>query len=157
MAKDGGFDKLDIRILQQLQIDGRMPFTRIADELGVSEGTVRARVSRLTRSRMVKVVADADPKDLGLVEVYLGLRIQGPALERAVEQITAIPEIPYVAVCSGTFDILCEVICRNNDDILRLLQEVRKIPGISHIETLTVLKIQKENWRYSALAKEAAG
>jgi Lrp/AsnC family transcriptional regulator for asnA, asnC and gidA len=157
MATDGGFDKLDIRILQQLQTDGRMPFTRIADILGVSEGTVRARVSRLTRSRMVKVVADADPKDLGLVEVYLGLRIQGPALERAVEQITRIPEIPYVAVCSGTFDILCEVICRNNDDLLRLLQEVRKIPGISHIETLTVLKIQKEDWRYKALAKEAAG
>lgn len=147
------FDDLDVKILEQLQIDGRMAFTRIAQQLEVSEGTVRARVSRLTRSRMVKFVADVDPKDLGLVEAYLGLRIQGPALERAVDQISAIPEIPYVAVCSGTFDILCELICRDNDDLLRLLKDVRKIPGVSHIETLTVLKIQKEDWRFTALAK----
>lgn len=147
------FDDLDVKILEQLQVDGRMAFTRIAQELGVSEGTVRARVSRLTRSRMVKFVADVDPKDLGLVEAYLGLRIQGPALERAVTQISAMPEIPYVALCSGTFDILCELICRDNDDLLRLLKDIRKIPGVSHIETLTVLKIQKEDWRFTALAQ----
>lgn len=146
-------DGLDRRIVLELQLDGRMPFTRVAENLGVSEGTVRQRVARLTRSKVLKFVADADPHDFGLVEVYLGMRIQGPALERAVQQITAIPEIPYAAVCSGTFDILCEVICRDNDDLLRLLQEVRKIPGVSHIETLTVLKIQKEDWRYTALAE----
>ena len=145
-------DELDRRIVHTFQADGRMPFTKVAEELGVSEGTVRQRVARLTRAGVLKFIADTDPRDFGLVEVYLGLRIQGPALERAVEQITSIPEIPYAAVCSGTFDILCEVICRDNDDLLRLLQEVRKIPGVSHIETLTVLKIQKEEWRYSALA-----
>ena len=85
------FDDLDLRILEQLQEDGRASFARIAAALGVSEGTVRTRVGRLTRSNLVKFVADIDPRDLGLVEVYLGLRIQGPALERAVEQITAIP------------------------------------------------------------------
>lgn len=146
-------DALDRRIVHQLQIDGRMAFTKVAENLGVSEGTIRQRVARLTRTGVLKFVADASPHDFGLVEVYLGLRIQGPALQRAVEQITAIPEIPYAAVCSGTFDILCEVICRDNDDLLRLLQEVRKIPGVSHIESLTVLKIQKEDWRYSALAE----
>lgn len=148
-----GIDTLDRRIVHQFQIDGRMPFTKVASELGVSEGTVRQRVSRLTRSGVLKFVADADPRDFGLVEVYLGLRIQGPALERAVDQIVSIPEVPYAAVCSGTFDILCEVICRDNDDLLRLLQEVRKISGVSHIETLTVLKIRKEDWRYSVLAE----
>jgi Lrp/AsnC family transcriptional regulator for asnA, asnC and gidA len=151
------FDRLDVRILNELQEDGRRSFTRIARNLGVTEGTVRARVGRLTRSRMVKFVADVDPRDLGLVEVYLGIRIQGPALERAVEQIVSIPEIPYASVCSGTFDILCEVICRGNDDLLRLLQEVRRIPGVSHIETLTVLKIAKETWQYTALAQDAFG
>ena len=49
------------------------------------------------------------------------------------------------------------MICRDSDDLLRLLQEVRKIPGISHIETLTVLKIQKEDWRYAAMSPAGDG
>lgn len=146
-------DDLDRRILQQLQIDGRMPFTRIAEELGVSDATIRARVARLTRGRMVKFVADVDASDLGLVEVYLGLRVQGPAFDRAVEAITATPEIPYAAVCTGAFDILCELVCRDNDELLRLLGDIRAIPGVSHVETITVLKIRKDDWRYSALTQ----
>ena len=150
------FDKLDLRILEQLQIDGRMPFTRIAEELGVSDATIRARVSRLTRGRMVKFVADVDANDLGLVEVYLGLQVQGPALDRVLDAIAAIPEVPYAAECSGAFDILCELVCRDNDDLLRLLRDVRKIPGVTRVDTLTVLKIRKDNWRYAALAQAEA-
>lgn len=148
-------DALDVRIMQQLQIDGRMPFTRIAKKVGVSEATVRARVGRLTRRRMVRFVTDIDAGDLGLVEAYLGVRVQGPALDRAIEAITAVPEIPYAAACSGPYDILCEVVCRDNDDLLRLLMEIRRAPGVWSIDTITVLKIHKDDWRYEALLPRA--
>jgi Lrp/AsnC family transcriptional regulator, regulator for asnA, asnC and gidA len=148
-------DDLDRRILQQLQIDGRMPFTRIAEELGVSDATVRARVARLTRSRMVKFVADVDAGDLGLVEVYLGLKVQGPELEGVVDALAATPEIPYVALCTGAHDILCELVCLDNDELLRSIMDVRAIPGVSHVEAITVLKIRKDDWRYTALAQES--
>jgi len=150
MAK-ATLDALDVRILQQLQIDGRMAFTRIADEVGVSEATVRARVGRLTRTRTVRFVANVDAGDLGLVEAYLGVRVQGPALDRAIAAITAVPEVPYAAACSGPYDILCEVVCRDNDDLLRLLMDIRRAPGVWSIETITVLKIHKDDWRYEAL------
>lgn len=130
-----------------------MPFTTIAAELGVSDATVRARVNRLTRSGMVKFVVDVDAGNFGLVEVYVGLQVQGPAIDRALEAIAAIPEVPFAAECSGLFDILCEVICRSNDDLLELLRAIRKIPGVTRVETLTVLKIRKDTWRYAALAK----
>jgi len=150
------FDSLDRKILQQLQIDGRMPFTKIAEELGVSDATVRARVNRLTRSRLVKFVADVDANDLGLVEVYLGVRVHGSALERAVDALIGTPEIPYAAVVTGAFDVLCELVCRDNDDLVRLLTEIRGIPGVTSVETITVLKIRKDDWRYSVLAQEPA-
>jgi Lrp/AsnC family transcriptional regulator for asnA, asnC and gidA len=152
MPGSEALDTLDVRILEKLQTDGRMAFTKIAGELGVSDATVRARVGRLERQGLVKFVIDVDAANLGLIEVYLGLQVQGPALDRVIEAIAAIPEIPYAAECSGGFDILCEVICRSNDDLLRVLREVRRVPGVARVETLTILKIRKDTWRYAALA-----
>ena len=145
------FDELDVRILDQLQKDGRMPFTSVAKELGVSEATVRARVGRMTRERLVKFVTDVDPTEFGLVYVYLGLQIQGPALKRAVAALNGFPEITYTVICTGTFDLLAELICQTGDDLLRLLQDVRAIPGITRVETMTVLSIEKDEWRYWAM------
>ncbi|MEX0834259.1 MAG: Lrp/AsnC family transcriptional regulator [Actinomycetota bacterium] len=153
---DPRLDELDTGILEQLQVDGRMPFSRIAEELGVSDATVRARVNRMERGRLVKFVIDVDAANLGLIEVYLGLQVQGPALDRVIEAIADIPEIPYAAECSGVFDILCELICRDNDDLLRVLREIRRVPGIARVETLTVLKIRKDTWRYAALAQRSS-
>lgn len=145
-------DELDIRILEQLQLDGRMPFSRIATTLGVSDVTVRTRVSRLVNAKLVKFVTDVDPSQLGLIEVYLGVLIQGPALDRAISTLTAIPEVTYAVELSGAFDLLCELIARDNDDLLRLLREVRTTPGVTRVETLTVLRIHKETWRFAGLA-----
>lgn len=145
-------DQLDIRILEQLQLDGRMPFSQIARTLGISDVTVRSRVNRLLRAQLVRFVTDVDPRRLGLIEVYLGLQIQGPALDRAIATVTDIPEVTYAAEMSGTYDLLCEVIARDNDDLVRLLREVRGTPGVTRVETLTVLQIHKETWRYAGLA-----
>jgi Lrp/AsnC family transcriptional regulator for asnA, asnC and gidA len=147
------FDELDLRILEQLQDDGRRPFTRIAQELGVAEATVRARVSRLQRRKVVKFVADVDPIELGLVFAYVGLRIQGPALKRATEALNAIPETVYVMVTTGAYDLMAEIVCADNEDLLRLLQdEIRSVPGLVAVDTINVLRISKDQWRYSTIA-----
>ena len=144
-------DEIDVRILDQLQIDGRMSFARIAKNVGVAESTVRARVGRLRRRKLVRFVADLDPNDLGLVYVYVGFRVQGAALKRVLGTIEATPEIIYAVLTSGSFDVLSELVCRDNDDLLRLLEELRHVPGVAHMETLTVLRIAKDEWRYAAL------
>jgi Lrp/AsnC family transcriptional regulator, regulator for asnA, asnC and gidA len=149
-------DELDVKILTQLQIDGRMPFTRIAEAVGVSEATVRARVARMTRRRTVKFVVDIDANELGLIEVYLGLRVQGPALERAVAAVAEIPEVPYSAIVSGPFDVMCEVVCRDNDDLIRLLVDIRKIAGVVSVDVITILKIHKDDWTFAALSPHPA-
>ncbi len=145
-------DELDLRILDLLQTDGRMPFVKIAEELGVSDTTVRTRVDRLVRRFGVKFVVDVDPNDLGLVYVYLAVGVQGAALARAVERMTALPSVIFLARTLGTHDLMAEAICRDHEDLMRLLDEVRAIPGVVRMDTLTVLRVEKEDWRFVGLA-----
>jgi Lrp/AsnC family transcriptional regulator for asnA, asnC and gidA len=150
------FDPLDLRIIARLQDDGRLPFTTLAGALGVSEATIRSRVSRLTRRGVLKFVADVDPRALGLVYGYVGVRVAGAALKRAVESLVAIPETITVAVTAGSFDAMVEFVCVDTDDMLRILQDdIRAIPGVVSAEAFTVLRLAKDQWQYAALETAA--
>ncbi len=117
----GRIDQLDLRILAELQEDGRRAFTKIARNLGVSEATVRERVARLIRSRVTQVAAVCDAVELGFSLAWVGIRIRGSALLRAVDSLVKIPEVDYVAVCTGSFDLLIEIVCTDSEHLLRLL------------------------------------
>jgi len=148
-------DQLDLMILDLLQADARAPIVRIAKELGVSDTTVRSRVDNLTRRFNLKFVVDVDPKDLGLVYAYLALRVHGPAIARAVERMSAMAEIFWLGRTTGGYDLLAEMVCRDNDDLLRVLDDIRAIPGVTQLDTFTVLRVEKEDWRFSGLARES--
>lgn len=142
-------DELDLKIMAKVQDDGRRPFTAVAADLGVSEATVRARVARMQRTGVLKFVANVDPHTLGLFYVVIGLRVQGPGLKRAIEIMASIPEVSYALVTAGTYDIVAEVVCRDHVDLLRLLRdEIRSIPGLQDVDTMTVLETIKEQWGY---------
>jgi Lrp/AsnC family transcriptional regulator for asnA, asnC and gidA len=147
-----GIDEIDLRILDLLQADGRMPFVKIAERLGVSDTTVRTRVDRLVRRFGVKFVVDVDPNDLGLVYVYLAVGVQGATLARVVERLTASPSVIFLARTVGTHDLMAEAICRDHEDLMRLLDDVRAIPGVVRMDTLSVLRVEKEDWRFAGLA-----
>lgn len=149
-------DDLDIQILDMLQADGRAPFVKIAEVLGVSDTTVRARVDRLVRLFSVKFIVDVDPKELGLVYVNLAVRVQGPAISRAIQRMTSLPEVIFLGRTTGGYDLMAEMVCRDNDDLMRLLDEIRAIPGLVQLDTFTVLRVEKENWRFGGLAAEGA-
>lgn len=150
------FDELDIRIVDLLQLDGRMPFIKIAERLGVSDTTVRARVRRLTRRFGLKFVVDVDPNSLGLLYLNMGLRIQGPSLGKAVERLAYQQQVVFLSRTTGGYDLMAEVICRDNEDLMRMLDDVRAIPGITHIDTFIVLRVEKEDFRFSRFAQTPA-
>jgi len=104
----------------------------------------------------VKFVVDVDPNDLGLVYVYLAVRVQGTALARAIERMIAVPEVIFLGRTLGGYDLMAEVICRGNDDLMRLLDEMRAIPGVVQLDTFTVLRVEKEDWRFAGLAAARA-
>jgi Lrp/AsnC family transcriptional regulator for asnA, asnC and gidA len=148
------FDDLDLRIIDALAEDGRRPFTQVAVDLGVAEATVRARVNRLLRLDAIRFVTDMRPHELGLLFAYLAVRVTGADVRRAIDAICRIPEAVYVIECTGTYDALVEVVAQDSDDLLRLMQEeIRKVPGVSTVDTFMGLRIAKGTFRYTDLGR----
>ena len=63
-----------------------------------------------------------------------------------------LPEIIYLGRTVGGFDLFAEMVCRDNADMVRMLDQIRSITGVTQIDAYTVLTIEKENWRFSNLA-----
>ena len=150
-AKDGQstVDPVDKLIIEQLQEDGRRPYTEVAMKVGLSEAAVRQRVKTMINSGVMQIVAVADPLRSGFpIEVMVALRVEGDLMKTA-EALAAVPEIIYVVVAAGSFDILVEVLCSDHDHLLMLLNEkIRTIPGVTRAETFTYLRIVKETYSY---------
>jgi len=145
-------DQTDLRILDQLQQDGRRPYAAIARDLGLAEATVRHRVERLVRRGLVQIVAAADPLQLGLQLAEMGIRVRG-RIDETVEALRRVPEIDYIAICTGSFDLLIEVVFVDHEHLLRLLSEhVRSAPGVDQVEVFTILRVAKDSYRYSSFA-----
>jgi Lrp/AsnC family transcriptional regulator for asnA, asnC and gidA len=142
-------DDVDKAIIEQLQQDGRLPYTKLGAAVGLSEAAVRQRVQRLVESGVVQIVAVTDPLTLGFRrEAMIGLKIEGD-LRGVADTIAAIPEVSYVVVVSGSFDLLMEVVCEDDEHLLALLNDtVRSIPGVRSTETFTYLRLYKQTYAW---------
>jgi Lrp/AsnC family transcriptional regulator for asnA, asnC and gidA len=141
---------LDKRILEHLQADGRRPFTQIAADIGVSEAAVRARTNRLIERGILQIVGVTDPLKLGYDQMaMIGVRCEGDRLLAAAEEIAALPEVIYVVVTAGAFDLLVETVCEDNEALLRfLVEKLRKIHGVVATETFVYLRIVKQAYEW---------
>ncbi len=138
-------DNLDLQILEQLQENGRSPFTTIAQKLSVVEGTIRNRVAKLINSGTVQIVAMADPHKVGYdAPAMIGVKIQLPYMNSAAKAIAALPQVSYVVSVSGGFELMVEVMCQNQEGLAIFLRDVLyKIPGVQHTETFNILHTYK--------------
>jgi Lrp/AsnC family transcriptional regulator for asnA, asnC and gidA len=141
---------LDKRIIEQLQEDGRRPFTQIAADLGVSEAAVRARTGRLIDRGILQVVGVTDPLKLGFQQMaMIGIKVQADRLIEVAEEIAAMPETDYVVVTAGTYDILVECVAADNDALLHFLSDkLRKIQGVRETETFVYLRLMKQSYQW---------
>jgi Lrp/AsnC family transcriptional regulator for asnA, asnC and gidA len=142
-------DELDKAIVEALQEDGRLPYTRLAAVVGLSEAAVRQRVQRLIEGGVVQIVAVTDPLTLGFHRTaMIGLKVDGD-LRIVADSIASIPEVSYVVVVSGSFDLLMEVVCEDDDHLLALLNDkVRAIPEVRSTETFTYLRLYKQTYAW---------
>lgn len=142
-------DDVDKAIVEALQHDGRLPYTKLAKEVGLSEAAVRQRVQRLVESGVVQIVAVTDPMMLGFRRMaMIGLKVEGD-LRVVANDIAEIPEVSYVVVVSGSFDLMMEVVCEDDDHLLALLNDtVRSIPGVRSTETFTYLRLFKQTYAW---------
>jgi len=159
MARVAGVDPVDRRIVAALQRDGRRPFTVIARELGISEAAVRQRVARLQTAGVMQVVAVADPMTLGYKTMAMvAISVDGRARKQAAEAVRRLPEVSYLVLTAGSFDMLAEVVCEDNDHLLRLLSEdLARIDGVRETQTFMYLRLLKEAYTWSLADGSAAG
>jgi Lrp/AsnC family transcriptional regulator for asnA, asnC and gidA len=139
-------DQFDHQILAALKEDGRMPFAEIARRLGVSAGMVRERYHRLVERGILQVVAVTAPPQMGYqMMTLIGIKVDGQRLPEVAKEIAAFDEVVYLVICTGSYDILAEVVCRDNKEYLGFLTErLRAVEGIRDTETFVYLDITKE-------------
>jgi DNA-binding Lrp family transcriptional regulator len=139
-------DHVDWRLLRELQRDGRAPYTRLAEIIGLSQAATRARVVRMLRSGVIQITGQADPSALGATEVGgFGLVVTGPA--RVVADAVARQEgVRYVATGFGRYDILGEVEASSPRSLVAMLDAIRTGPGATMRESWHHLDVVKESY-----------
>ena len=136
-------------IIEALQRDGRQPYGAIAEAVGLSEAAVRRRVQRMRESGIIQIVAVTDPLQLGFTrQAMIGISVEGD-VRRVAEKLSALPEVDYVVMCAGSFDILIEIVCEDDERLLHVLNDsVRCIPGVRATETFLYLKLAKQTYSW---------
>ena len=133
-------------IIEALQRDGRQPYGAIAEKVGLSEAAVRRRVQRLREAGIMQIVAVTDPLQLGFTrQAMVGISVDGD-VRQVAGKLSALNEVDYVVMCAGSFDLLAEVVCEDDERLLQLLNDsVRTIPGVRATETFLYLKLAKQS------------
>lgn len=142
-------DDVGKAIVEQLQEDGRRPYATIARAVGLSEAAVRQRVARLQEAGVIQIVAVTDPLQLGFRrQAMVGVRVDGDVVACA-DALAAMPEVDYVVITAGSFDLLVEAVCEDDDHLLQLLNErIRAIPTVRSTETFVYLKLRKQTYTW---------
>jgi Lrp/AsnC family transcriptional regulator, regulator for asnA, asnC and gidA len=146
---NGLLDDIGKAIVEQLQEDGRRPYASIGRAVGLSEAAVRQRVQRLQETGVIQVVAVTDPLQLGFQrQAMIGVNADGDPSEVA-DALAEIPEIDYVVITAGRFDLLVEVVCEDDEHLLQLVgSRIRALPGVRGAEIFVYLKLRKQNYNW---------
>ncbi len=148
-STNGLLDNVNKAIVEELQKDGRRTYGSIAEAVGLSEAAVRQRVQKMRDAGVMQIVAVTDPLQVGFrSQAMVGIRADGDT-RMVAERLAAVDDIDYVVMCTGSFDILVELVCEDEDAILELLNGViRQIPGVRDTETFMYLRLTKQTYTW---------
>jgi Lrp/AsnC family transcriptional regulator, regulator for asnA, asnC and gidA len=148
-SPDVRLDDLSKAIIEQLQEDGRQSYATIAKHVGLSEAAVRQRVQRLLDQEVMQIVAVTDPLQVGFRrQAMIGIRVDGD-LTSVGDALTCMKEVSYVVTTAGSFDLLAEVVCEDDNELLELLtRRIRTLPGVQTTETFVYLKLNKQHYNW---------
>jgi Lrp/AsnC family transcriptional regulator, regulator for asnA, asnC and gidA len=137
-------DETSKKIIELLQADGRRSYAALGKAVGLSEAAVRQRVQRLLESGVMQIVAVTDPLSLGFLrQAMIGIKCEGD-LDKVADQLASMDEVDYVVITAGSFDLLAELVCENDDHLLELLGRIRAIPTVTSTESFVYLKLRKQ-------------
>lgn len=149
MSKVAVLDDVSKSIIEQLQQDGRRPYATIGKAVGLSEAAVRQRVSKLLETGVMQIVAVTDPLQVGFNrEAMIGIEVDGD-MEAVADVLSLMDEISYIILTAGSFDIILEVVCEDDEALLEVInRKIRAIPGVRRTETFMYLKLRKQSYTW---------
>jgi len=141
-------DEIDKSLIRILQTDGRMQFSKLGPLVDLSPAAARQRVLQLVEEGVISIVAVTDPTATGqLVQVMVGVKVQGD-IDGVLAGIEANPEVVYLVVTAGRFDLLAEIVCEDTNRLLEVLQGIRMQPGVLYAEVFTYLRLAKQTYNW---------
>lgn len=143
-------DETDRAIIEELQRDGRVPYTRLGAAVGLSEAAARQRVQRLIDAGVMQVVAVTNPLAHGKRRMaMIGVRTEGPTDDIA-KTLQAMTDIDYLVVSAGSFDLMAEVVVADDGELLDLTNRIRNVKGVRSTETFIYLDLVKQTFTWGA-------
>ncbi|WP_433545446.1 Lrp/AsnC family transcriptional regulator [Streptomyces sp. CA-294286] len=144
-----GIDSVSLAIIEQLQEDGRRPYAAIGKAVGLSEAAVRQRVQKLLDQGVMQIVAVTDPLTVGFRrQAMVGINVEGD-LDPVADALTDMAEVEYVVVTAGSFDLLAEIVCEDDDHLLEMInRRIRTLPGVRSTESFVYLKLKKQTYMW---------
>ncbi|MEA2249499.1 MAG: hypothetical protein QOH46_4028 [Solirubrobacteraceae bacterium] len=143
--------EFEAAVFRALQGDGRLPFTTIAQSLGVSEAHVRRTVRQLIAKDVFAITAVADPRLLGLESMaWLALSVRLSHIEQTAASLAEFAEVDYVVITTGAWNVMVEVACPSTAALFALLKRVRSLPGVQRTETYPYFQLLRQQFRWTA-------
>jgi Lrp/AsnC family transcriptional regulator, regulator for asnA, asnC and gidA len=141
-------DDVSRAIIEQLQQDGRRPYARIAAAVGLSEAAVRQRVQRLLDTGVMQIVAVTDPLQVGFSrQAMIGIKVRGDT-RTVADALAAFDEVDYVVISAGSLDLLAEVVCTDDGQLLDTVSRIRAVDGVVSTETFVYLGLRKQTYAW---------
>ena len=138
-------DELDLKLIQELQKDGRQSYVNIARMLGVVEGTVRRRVKDLADRNIIKIVAVPNLREIGYNFIsVMGLQVRMADLRKVADELAGKPNVCYLAFVTGRYDLMAMLVTRSSEELSQFIEkEISALPSILRTETFVNLDIIK--------------
>lgn len=156
--KSGGLDSLDQSIVDILTRDARISNRQIAADLGVTEGTVRARIKRLQQENLIRFTVVTDFRLAGSPRlVMMGIHAEPAAVRRLAAAISAMPEINCVIIMLGRYNILAMGLFTDLEDVVRVANNrILSMDGVHHVETSIAVRSLKYEASMARITRDSA-
>ncbi len=139
-------DEIDQIILQSLQADGRKSFSDLAKEMGMAVSTISKRYMNLVDCGILTIVGRVEPERVGL-NAYAAIQVQVDTVanvERVAQELLELPEVSFLALRTGDFQLEINVMCRDNTHLMEILRnQMDKISHVRKYEINMYLKVYK--------------
>ncbi|WP_257347452.1 Lrp/AsnC family transcriptional regulator [Pseudalkalibacillus decolorationis] len=142
-------DNLDKKIIKFLSKNGRMSFAEIANNLDVTEKTVRTRYNNMVENDIIEVVGVVNPITLGIkAAAIIQLKVAPQHIDQIIEELKKVPFIRYITSTSGEYQLLAQLNMRDYEELGETIKIIHRIPNITTTNVIIQMDIYKNTFEF---------